>query len=44
MFSERDYTEGCVAISKDMMYKLIHIIKNYAYIIITENESQILNY
>ena len=44
MFSENNYTEGCIAISKDMMFKLIHIIKNYAYIIIVENESQILNY
>jgi L,D-peptidoglycan transpeptidase YkuD (ErfK/YbiS/YcfS/YnhG family) len=44
MFSENDYTHGCVAIAKDMMYKLIHIINNYAYIIIVENENQIINY
>ena len=44
MFSENDYTQGCVAIAKDMMYKLIHIINNYAYIIIVEIENQIINY
>jgi L,D-peptidoglycan transpeptidase YkuD (ErfK/YbiS/YcfS/YnhG family) len=41
---EKNYTHGCVAISKQMMSNVLNLLKNNAYIIMVENEEQILNY
>ena len=41
---DKNYTHGCVAISKSMMSSLLNMLSDNAYIIMVENEEQILNY